>query len=52
VEFGHVYHRDKGEAVDPLEPTAALHVKTTMFVQRLSPTEAYESRGWEREAGV
>ena len=52
IECGYVYARDKGEAVDPLEPTPALHVKTTIHVQRLSPTEMYDSRGWEREPGV
>jgi hypothetical protein len=52
VECGHVYARDKGEVVDPLHPTAAVHVRTTLHVKRLSPTEVYDGRGWEREAGV
>jgi hypothetical protein len=52
VECGHVYARDKGEVVDPMHPSPAVHVRTTMHVQRLSPKEVYDDRGWEREPGV
>ena len=52
VEFGHVYARDKSEVVDPFDPRPAVHVRTTMHVERLSPKEVYEDRGWEREPGV
>jgi hypothetical protein len=52
VECGHVYARDKGEAVDAMHPSPAVHVRTTMHVQRLSPKEVYDDRGWEREPGV
>jgi hypothetical protein len=52
VECGHVYAREKGEKFDSLNPTPAVHVKTTMHVRRLSPKETYDDRGWEREPGV
>ena len=52
VECGWVYHREKGEKFDPLDPKPALHVKTTMHVQRLTPKEVYDDRGWEREPGA
>ncbi|HET6476763.1 MAG TPA: hypothetical protein VFH93_11875 [Thermoleophilia bacterium] len=49
VEYGHIYARERGEKVDPLHPTSAVHVKTTMHVKRISQKEAYDDRGWERE---
>ena len=52
VECSHVYHRDKGETLDPLDPRPALYVKTTMHVRRLAPKEVYDDRGWEREPGT
>ena len=52
VECGHVYARVRNEKVDPLHPTPAVHVKTTMHVKRLSPKEVYDDRGWEREPGI
>ena len=35
-----------------MHPSPAVHVRTTMHVQRLSPKEVYDDRGWEREPGV
>ena len=52
VECSHVYAREKGEKVDPLHLTPAVHVKTSIHVRRLSPKEVYDDRGWEREPGV
>jgi hypothetical protein len=52
VECSYVYHREKGETFDPLDPKPALHVKTTMHVMRLTPKEVYDDRGWEREPGT
>ena len=52
MECSHVYAREKGEEFDSLNPKPAVHVKTTMHVQRLTPKEVYDDRGWEREPGV
>ncbi len=51
VECSHVYARQKKERVDALKPAPAVHVKTTVHVQRLGPKEMYDDRGWEREPG-
>jgi hypothetical protein len=52
VECSHVYAREKTEKIDSLQPTPAVHVKTTLHVRRLSPKEVYDDRGWEREPGT
>jgi hypothetical protein len=51
-ECSHVFAREKDEKVDLLNPSPARHVKTLIFVRRLTPEEVYDQRGWEREAGV
>ncbi len=52
MECGHVYAREGGEEFDSLNPKPAVYVKTTLYVQRLTPKEFYDDRGWEREPGV
>jgi hypothetical protein len=52
MECGHVYAREGGEEFDSLDPQPAVHVKTNLYVQRLTPKEFYDDRGWEREPGV
>ena len=49
VECEHLYYRDKAERPDPLRPTPATHVKTLVFVRRMSEQEFYDERGWQRE---
>jgi hypothetical protein len=52
MECGHVYAREGGEKLDALDPQPAVHVKVTLYAQRLTPQEFYDDRGWEREPGV
>jgi hypothetical protein len=51
-ECSHVYARDKKEKFDRLDPTPAVHVRTSIHVERLGPKDVYDDRGWEREPGV
>ncbi|HTX67690.1 MAG TPA: hypothetical protein VMH50_00885 [Thermoleophilia bacterium] len=49
VECEHIYYRRKQEGHDPTRPRPAQHVKTLVFVRRMSEKEFYDDRGWQRE---
>jgi hypothetical protein len=49
VECEHLYYRDKAARHDPTRPTPATHVKTLVFVRRMSEQEFYDERGWQPE---
>jgi hypothetical protein len=52
MECSHVYSREKDEKLDVGSLMPAVYVKTLIFVERLSPKEFYDDRGWTREPGV
>jgi hypothetical protein len=49
VECEHLYYREKDERPDRTRPTPSTHVKTLVFVRRMSEQEFYDERGWQRE---
>jgi hypothetical protein len=50
VQCEHIYHRSDAERHGAIAPKPARHVKTLVFVRRMSQKEFYEDRGWSRES--
>jgi len=49
VECEHIYYRSRRERHVATRPRPAQHVKTLIFVRRMTEKEFYDDRGWERE---